>query len=328
MKARYNGVDIAQTRDYIKLSCETYIDRILQTHGWEQPKLQESDRHDVVPVSPLKVPSLLKLHGPAEGTKEHRELEKDVGFSYRQVLGECIYAYVVCRLDIGYAVTMLARRATAPHREHYAALRDVCKYLRATKDWGIVYWRDQPVESLPKVDFKQPKYGDDLPDFPRNDLLNLVGYVDAAHAGDLETRRSITGLVFCLAGGAIAYKSKVQATVATSSTEAEFIAAVHAAKIAKYLHSILRELGFPPSGPTLLYEDNLAAIEMINQDKPTERSRHIDIQHFALQEWRKRKIVAMKHIPGCINPSDAATKALGWILHHRHIRRGMGHFRP
>jgi ketosteroid isomerase-like protein len=38
---RYNGVDIWQTRDYIKISCETYIDRLLQTHNWNVPANQE-----------------------------------------------------------------------------------------------------------------------------------------------------------------------------------------------------------------------------------------------------------------------------------------------
>ena len=32
---RYNGIDIFQTRNYVKLSCESYIDRMLQTHGWD-----------------------------------------------------------------------------------------------------------------------------------------------------------------------------------------------------------------------------------------------------------------------------------------------------
>jgi hypothetical protein len=33
MHSRYNGVDIQQTRDYVKLSCSTYIKWVLQTHG-------------------------------------------------------------------------------------------------------------------------------------------------------------------------------------------------------------------------------------------------------------------------------------------------------
>ena len=31
----YNGIDIEQTRDYIHISCETYIDKILSNHGWD-----------------------------------------------------------------------------------------------------------------------------------------------------------------------------------------------------------------------------------------------------------------------------------------------------
>ena len=323
---RYNGIDVHQTRDYVKLSCETYIDRVLQTHGWDKPGARETDRFDSIPMTPDSATALVQLTGPSEDTQEHRDLETEAGFGYRQVLGELVYAYVVCRLDIAFAVTLLSRFASAPAREHYAALKNIAKYLRKTKDWGIVYWREKPVESLPTVPMDHPPLDALLPSFPVHKLLQLVGFVDAAHATDIPSRRSITGLVFCLAGGAIAYKSKLQATVATSSTEAEFIAAVHAAKLAKYLRSVLLEFGFPQDGPTPLYEDNMAAIAMINERKPTPRSRHIDIQHFAIQEWQQRGIIVMHHIPGVINVADQATKALIWTLHSRHARRSMGHF--
>ena len=112
----------------------------------------------------------------------------------------------------------------------------------------------------------------------------FVGFVDAAHANDLRKRRSTTGYAFILSGAAIAYKSKTQTITATSSTEAEFIAAVAAAKTAKYLRSVLADLGFPMSGPTRLFEDNMAAIQMVNAKRPTERSRHIDISYFAIQD--------------------------------------------
>ena len=72
----YNGVDIIQTRDYIKVSCETYIDRVLQTHGWETPGPKESDRHDSVPMKSDAVPPLFESEGPKEGTPEYAELER------------------------------------------------------------------------------------------------------------------------------------------------------------------------------------------------------------------------------------------------------------
>jgi hypothetical protein len=210
-------------------------------------------------------------------------------FSYCQVLSELIYAYVVACLDIGYAVMLLARFSQSPAEEHYNALRGVCKYLCRTKSWGIIYWHDTHVPALPEIPLSTPPTVDSsLPAFPTAPLLQLTGFVDAAHATDLATRHSIMGLVFTLAGGAITYKSKLQPTVSTSSTEAEFIAAVHAAKIAKHLCHVLTELGYPPSAATPIYKDNQAAIAMINEDRSTTRSRHIDIQHFTIQEWRSR----------------------------------------
>ena len=124
----------------------------------------------------------------------------------------------------------------------------------------------------------------------------------------------------------ISYRSKTQPITSTSSTEAKFLAAVMAAKHAKYLRAVLLELGYPQIGPTPLYEDNMSAINMINNRVPTERSRHIDIQHFAIQDWADAQEIVLRHIPGIISIPDGLTKALGWILHSRHARRMMGHF--
>jgi hypothetical protein len=35
---RFNGLDIHQTKDYVKISCELYIDKINSHHGWENKK--------------------------------------------------------------------------------------------------------------------------------------------------------------------------------------------------------------------------------------------------------------------------------------------------
>ena len=113
--------------------------------------------------------------------------------------------------------------------------------------------------------------------------------------------------------------------MATSSTEADFIAAVSAGKMSKFIRHILDEVGHPQHEPTAIYEDNAAAILMENAGKPTKRSQHIDMQYFALQEWVDRKLVKLYHIPGVINPADSLTKALCWVLHTRHVTRLTGH---
>jgi len=109
------------------------------------------------------------------------------------------------------------------------------------------------------------------------------------------------------------------------STEAEFLAAVATAKHARHMRAIMTDLGFPPKGPTVMCCDNQSAINMINARVPTERSRHIDIQHFAIQDWKESGAIVMEFISGVINPSDDLTKPLGWVLHDRHARRIMGH---
>ena len=89
---------------------------------------------------------------------------------------------------------------------------------------------------------------------------------------------------------------------------------------------ILKELIYEQTEPTPIHEDNESAIKMINARIPTERSRHIDIQFFAIQDWKDAGDIIMEHIPGILNPSDDLTKPLGWVLHSRHARRIMGHY--
>jgi hypothetical protein len=62
------------------------------------------------------------------------------------------------------------------------------------KDWGIIYWRRVPIDSLPQGTFAPLETDLTLPAFPQPlNSTTLAGYVDAAHATNMTTRRSITG---------------------------------------------------------------------------------------------------------------------------------------
>jgi hypothetical protein len=329
----FNGIQVEQSQQYIRLYCTDYIDRLIIKHKWDNLSTIDRDSSNVKEPLPASLVKQIDIDtGPPEHSTEALLIQTQVGFKYRQLLGELIYAYVICRLDIGYVLTKLAQFSQCPSLVHYTCLKRIALYLRSTKDWGIIYWRPSTLESLPPGSILPLHVTDlNLPTFPSHtNPKELIGYVDAAHATDLRTRRSVTGYVITLCGAAICYRSKLQSTVATSSTEAEFIAAVTAAKSIKYLRFVLADLGsdFAQEHPTLMYEDNAAAILMINSSKPTPRFRHIDIQHFAIQEWKLRGDIILSHIAGILNIADALTKCLGWILHSRHIRRAMGHHPP
>ena len=168
----------------------------------------------------------------------------------------------------------------------------------------------------------------DLPPFPPMDYDRLMSLYDAAHATELLKRRSVTGIMifFCLA--VIAYKSRLQDMTATSSTEAEFYAGVVCGKMTRYFRHILDELDLLLPGPTLVYTDNLANVHIVNERRPTPRTRHVETQHFAVQGWRENGEMIWKHFSGKINPTDDLTKALAWSLHGRHGHRAMGHCGP
>ena len=324
----FNGVSVTQCRDTVTLSCPGYIRRVLRSHGWHTPDHQNIETDKLSPIPSESHPLLYAEEGPKEGTQAHADLAGEAGFSYRTVLGELLYAYVTCRPDIGYAITTLSKFSTCPTKFHYTQLKNVARYLRRTIDWGIIYTKTTPNEFLPASRHPQLELPADLPSFPQPSYpLQLQCFVDAAHAHDLRNRRSTTGYGFLLCGGVVSYQTKTQSITATSSTEAEFLAAVVAAKHARYLRAVLRQLGFAQTGPTPIYEDNMSAINMINSKIPTERSRHIDIQHFAIQDWKDAQDIVMHHIAGILNPADDLTKPLGWILHARHCRRLMGHYR-
>jgi len=272
------------------------------------------------------ITSLYAHQGPPENTAEHAALVAKHGFACRTLLGELLCAYVTCRPDIGYATITLSKFSTCPHDHHFAMLKKVAKCLRATKDWGIIYRLSQPDASLPPSNFLRSTMDAELPDFPIIDTQEPVAFLHAAHANDLRNRRSTAGYAFLLCGGTISYRCKTQSITATSSTEAEFLADVATAKHARCMRAIMTDLGFPPKGPTVMYCDNQSAINVINARVPTERSRHIDIQHFAIQDWKESGAIVMEFISGVINPFDDLTKPLGWVLHDRHARRVMGHY--
>ena len=103
-----------------------------------------------------------------------------------------------------------------PTNDHWNAATGVLRYLAGTKDHGVCFGGNQ-------AEFE------------------VVGYCDADYAGDLDTRRSTTGYVFTCNGGAISWSSRLQQTVAVSTTEAEYMAAGAAIKEALWLKTILAD---------------------------------------------------------------------------------------
>jgi len=324
---RFNGIDIQQARDFVKISCETYIDKIVSHHNWQ------NETAATLPV-PMRADSeslrKLELSKGPDDPSEAQALEQEMGFSYRQAIGELIFAMTVGRIDISYPIIKLSQYSAQPSKAHYQAVKQIFIYLNATREHGLTYWRPAPNLNHPYAEPPTPiSAPSTLHGFPEtHDAKNLHGYVDSDWGSDRQHRRSISGIVFMLAGAAIFYKTRYQPTVALSSTEAEFAAAADAGKAALYLRSILHELGVEQLLPTVIYEDNNGARLMTNAQQPTRRTRHVELKQFAVLQWVEDEQIIFGDIGTAYNISDSLTKQTGRTKFHQHHDLLMGRLRP
>ena len=92
---------------------------------------------------------------------------------------------------------------------------------------------------------------------PKCQPVHISAYVDADHAHDLVTRRTVTGIIIYLNSTPVRSICKKQTTVETSTFGAELVAARMAVEAIMELRYQLRMVGVPIAGPALLYGDNM-----------------------------------------------------------------------
>jgi len=328
----YNGIDISQTRYYIKLNLTTFVNKIFEPYlaTWMKNTYPSPARSTPLPSDPQWLKKFNAAVGdPDKKTQEH--LAKSMQLNYRSGVGELIWAMTTCRPDLSYASVKLSQSNSCPHELHFHGLKHALKFLYNSRDDGLYFWRtgprmELPVGPIPPVHSnKQDILLDDRPQFAAN---IAHAYSDSDWASCVKTRRSFSGICLRLAGGTIAYKCKFQPTVAGSSTEAEFMAAYDTGKMILFVRSVLWDLDVPQEAATILYEDNDGCTAMGNAQKPTPRTRHIDIKYFSLSEWVERDLILLDRIDTSINMSDNLTKPLQTSLFHRHADFILGHIPP
>lgn len=167
--------------------------------------------------TPLPVTS--RLYKASDEEAEAFALEKK---PYRSGVGSLMYLSMCTRPDLSHAVGVLSQHLERPGRQHWDALVHVFRYLKGTRHLGIKF------EGL-MSDVVDGLKSHHLPE----------SMCDADWAGDPNTRRSTTVYVFKLAGGPLSWKSRLQPTVALSSTEAEYRAITEAGQELVWLRNML-----------------------------------------------------------------------------------------
>jgi hypothetical protein len=195
-------------------------------------------------------------------------------------------------------VGIASRFMEAPGIQHWAVVKQILRYLKGTQNYGCRYTeeRGSPV---------------------------ITSYSDSDLAGDVDDRKSTSGMVFFMGGSIISWASQKQKVVALLSCEAEYIAASTAAYQAVWLSRMLGEIqGGQPAAVKLLV-DNQSAIALSKNPVFHDRSKHIDTRFHFIQECVADGKIEVEHIGTEGQLADILTKALGRVRFIE-LRRRLG----
>jgi hypothetical protein len=265
----------------ISLNQSNYIRTILKRAGMENAN----------PVTTPMDPNVALV--PMDEKDDESEPNNQASSLFATEIGSLIYLAICTRPDISYAVQTLAQFTKRPSATHWTALKRIYRYLLGTLDFKLVY--GGPEQNWEQFFFA---YGD-------------------ADWGSNSHRKSISGYVIMLAGGAIAWSSKKQTTTALSTAEAEYVAMAHTFKQVLWLRSLFEELQLNLPPKLEVYSDNQAAIAISKNPEHHSRTKHIDISYHFLRDYVADGYLEVICVPTKDNIADLFTKPLARPQHQQ-----------
>ena len=205
---------------------------------------------------------------------------------YASAVGSLMYAQVCTSPDIVFIVGMLGRYLSNPGMDHWKAAKRVMRSLQSTKDHMLIY--------------------------RRSDYLEIVGYSDSDFAGCQDSKGSMSGYVYLLAGKVISWKSVKQTLIASSTMAAEFIACYEGSNHGIWLQNFVTRLQIVDGieRPLKIYCDNNSAVLYSNNNRSFTKLKHIDLKFLVVKERVQSHQVAIEHIRTNSMIADSLTKGL------------------
>jgi len=286
------GIRITRNENDIRIDQELYLTNVISKY------LPKNTKPRNVPISSSNIKHLEDYYKmldetikfnindiPAKKRHLYTELNTRDHSIYRQIVGSLMYAMVATRPDIAFSLSILSRFLHKPIKLHLQLAIYVLRYLKGSLTQSIVY----------------SKYSDNI---------EIIGLTDADWGGCYNTRRSMTGYIYFLAGGAISWKSMRQNSITLSSQQAEYYSLSESIREAVWYRSILTELGYTPLNPTVILEDNKGAKAIAENPVSSSRNKHYQIKYHWIREVISLKQISIKYIETLLNIADMLTKAL------------------
>eukprot|EP00752_Nemacystus_decipiens_P002677 g2503.t1 len=285
MKERFETVDLGDAKFILGMAIQRNLDAgtiLLTQESYTKAVLAKFGMADAhATKSPAEV-------GPMS-TMEEETLSPEETTMFRSITGSVLYIYRGSRPDIAHPVLVLTRSMAKPGPRAMAKLKRLMRYLKGTAAMGITY-------------SEHAEDGD-----------KLTAYVDSDFAGDLDDRRSTTGVVLLLAGGVVDSTAVKQTVTALSSAEAEYTAMSKACTMILYWRHLLKTINREQKEATVLFEDSTCAIATSTTNKMTQSTKHIDVKYHHVRSLISDKVVEVKKIGTDFQKADMLTKSLGAV---------------
>ncbi|GJX21410.1 hypothetical protein Tco_0224087 [Tanacetum coccineum] len=212
-------------------------------------------------------------------TKDEEAVDVDVHL-YRSMIGSLMYL-TASRPDIMYAVCVCSRFQVTPKTSHLNAVKRIFKYLKGKPNLGLWYPRESP--------------------------FDLEAFSDSDYGGSNLDRKSITGGCQFLGQRLISWQCKKQTIVATSTTEAEYVAAANCCGQVLWVQNQLLDYGFNFMN-TKIHIDNESTICIVKNPVYHSKTKHIEIRHHFIRDCYEKKLISVEKIHTDLNVADLLTK--------------------
>ena len=236
---------------------------------------------------------------------------------YRELIGTLQWWSTTCRgPDLAHAVSQLARVGHRPAKCHWKLAMHVLRHVVSTKEKGL--WFPKCNQGAEPDKAWVDAYCD-------SSWADTPGAIGDSVEKNRDAFRSTSGHVARCGGAPVAWSSSAQKLITLSSTEAELVETVSAAKMVKYVRSTLMELtGAQNLEPTTLFEDNQPVLHILDVESKgvKKRARHISARWFAVREWQEAGEIKLAKVDTKGNLADVMTKALPTMT-FEHLRDGM-----
>ncbi|GJT98818.1 putative ribonuclease H-like domain-containing protein [Tanacetum coccineum] len=200
---------------------------------------------------------------------------------YRSMIGSFMYL-TASRPDIMYAVCACSRFQVTPKTSHLHVVKRIFRYLKGKPKLGLWY--------------------------PRVSSFDLEAYCNSDYARANLDRKSTTGGCQFLGRRLISWQCKKQTIVATSTTEAEYVAAANCCGQVLWIQNQMLDYGFNFMN-TKIYIDNESTICIVKNPVFHSKTKHIEIRHHFIRDAYEKKLIQVLKIHTDDNVADLLTKA-------------------